>query len=170
MNQRRRSDAVTLEIAAPPARVYELVSDVTRMGEWSPECSECTWIDGATGPVAGARFKARNRGARGPSWSNRPVVTVAEPGREFAFNREGAAIGSYTWSYELVPTGTGTRITESFRVERPMPRLVAWMSEKLTGSTDRDADLHDGMVTTLTRLKAAAEGAAHAAEPVRGTR
>ena len=136
MAERRRHDSVTTEIEAPPQRVYDLVSDIPRMGDWSPECRHCAWTGGATGPAVGARFKARNKGRRGPAWFNTPVVTVAEPGREFAFNRNGPGVGSYTWRYVLEPT----RLTERW-----------------TGSGDRDADLREGMQTTLTRIKAAAE-------------
>src|SRR4051812_33504722 len=112
MTKRVAHDEVTVEIAAAPDVVYELVSDITRMGEWSPECERCTWTDGATGPAAGARFKARNRGRRGPAWFNTPTVTVADPGREFAFNRQGMAIGSYTWRYVMRPSDAGTLVTE----------------------------------------------------------
>lgn len=162
MIERKRHDSVSIEIAAPPEDVYRLVSDITRMGEWSPECRHCSWTGGATGPAVGARFKARNKGRRGPSWSTTPVVTAAEPGREFAFNRSGPGIGSYTWRYVFEPTATGTRLTESFDVERPLPKAMAWLTAKWTGSADRDADLHEGMSTTLARIKAAAESASTA--------
>jgi hypothetical protein len=157
MLERRRHDSVSIDIEAPPQQIYELVSDITRMGEWSPECRHCAWIGGATGPAVGARFKARNKGRRGPSWFTTPVVTVAEPGREFSFNRSGPGIGSYTWRYVLEPTPTGTRVTESYHVERPLPKAMAWLTQKWAGSTDRDADLRDGMEVTLARIKAAAE-------------
>jgi uncharacterized protein YndB with AHSA1/START domain len=157
MAERRQHDSVSAEIQAPPERVYELVSDITRMGEWSPECRHCAWTKGASGPAVGARFKARNKGRRGPSWFNTPEVTAAEPGRVFAFNRKGPGIGSYTWRYDLEPTATGTRVTESFTVEKPLPKAMSWLTEKWVGSADRDADLHEGMVTTLSRIKAAAE-------------
>jgi hypothetical protein len=147
----------SIDIAAPPEKVYALVSDITRMGQWSPECVRCTWTKGATGPVAGARFKARNKGARGPAWFNTPTVTVADPAREFAFNRKGPAIGSYTWRYQMEATETGTRLTESFDAERPLGPVMTWLTEKWTGSNDRDADLQRGMATTLTRIKATAE-------------
>jgi hypothetical protein len=114
---------------------------------------------GAKGPAVGARFKAKNRGRRGPAWYNTPVVTAAEPGQEFAFNRSGTAIGSYTWRYALETTPTGTHVTESFEVERPLGKPMNWLTEKWVGSNDRDADLHSGMITTLSRLKAAAEAA-----------
>jgi uncharacterized protein YndB with AHSA1/START domain len=158
MTTRTAHDAVSIDIAAPPERVYALVSDITRMGEWSPECVRCTWTKGATAPVVGARFKASNKGGRGPAWANTPTVTVAEPGREFAFNRSGPGIGSYTWRYVMEPTASGTRLTESFDAEKVLGPVMTWLTEKWTGSTDRDADLRRGMTTTLTRLKAAAEG------------
>jgi uncharacterized protein YndB with AHSA1/START domain len=157
MTERRRRDSVSIDIAAPPERVYDLVADITRMGEWSPECHRCTWAKNSTGPAVGARFKAKNKGRRGPSWFNSPVVTVAEPGKAFAFNRSGPGIGSYTWRYDLEAVSTGTRLTESFQAERPLGKLMTWMTMKWTGSPDRDADLHEGMLTTLSRIKAAAE-------------
>ncbi len=157
MTARGDHDEVTIDIAAPPVTVYGLVSDITRMGEWSPECWRCIWAGNATGPAVGARFRARNKGRRGPSWFNTPVVTVADPGREFAFNRKGPGIGSYTWRYVLAATETGTRVTESYDVERPLPKAMNWITEKWVGSSDRDADLRDGMQVTLARIKAAAE-------------
>ncbi len=157
MAKRIAHDQVSTEIAAGPDEVYALVSDITRMGEWSPECIRCTWAKGATGPAVGARFKATNKGGRGPAWFNWPTVTVADPGKEFAFNRNGPGIGSYTWRYVMEPTASGTRLTESFDAEKPLGPVMTWITEKWTGSEDRDADLRRGMITTLERLKAAAE-------------
>ena len=84
-------------------------------------------------------------------------MTAADPGREFAFNRRGPGIGSYTWRYRFEPTSTGTKLTESYDVERHISSLMNWVTEKWVGSSDRDVDLHDGMTTTLQRIKAAAE-------------
>ena len=157
MTQRQSHDELSVDIAASPEAVYALVADITRMGEWSPECRECSWTKGATGPAVGARFKARNKGRRGPSWYTTPVVTAADPGREFAFNRSGLAIGSYTWTYRFEPTAGGTRVTESYDAERQLSAAMNWLTHKWTGSSDRDADLRAGMTTTLARVKAAAE-------------
>jgi hypothetical protein len=157
MPERKRKDSVSIEITAPPELVYEFVSDITRMGEWSPECYDCRWAKDATGPAVGALFKAKNKGGRGPAWFNTPVVTVADPGSAFAFNRSGPGVGSYTWRYDLTPIPTGTRLTESFDADRPLGKAMTWITMKWTGSSDRDADLHEGMVTTLSRIKAAAE-------------
>lgn len=157
MPKRRDRDAVSIDIAAPPERVYDLVSDITRMGEFSPECRRCAWTGGATGPAVGARFKARNKGGRGPSWFNTPTVVAADPGREFAFNRQGPGIGSYTWRYRFEPTEAGTRVTESYEAEKHLPQVTSWLTMKWVGSQDRDEDLRRGMQTTLERIKAAAE-------------
>src|SRR5262249_29673227 len=127
--------------------------------EWSPECYRCAWAKGAIGPEVGARFKARNKGGRGPAWYNTPVVTAAEPAREFAFNRSGLGIGSYTWRYVLEPTPTGTRLTESYDAARPLGQMMTSLRMKWTGSADRDEDLRVGMTTTLARIKEAAEAA-----------
>ena len=157
MSKRKLHDEVSIDIAATPEQVYRLVSDITRMGDWSPECVRCSWAKGATEPRVGARFKATNKGGRGPAWFNTPTVTVAQPGREFAFNRHGRGIGSYTWRYVMQPTEAGTRLTESFDAERPLGPAMTWITEKWTGSSDRDADLHRGMCETLARIKATAE-------------
>lgn len=159
MAQRKTHDEVVIEIDAPPERVYDPVADITRVGEWSPECRRCRWTGGATGPAVGARFKARNKGRRGPAWFNTPTVTVADPGHEFAFNRHGPGMGSYTWRYVFEHTATGTRVSESYDVERPLPSAMSWLTKKWVGTADRDDDLHQGMVATVARIKAAAEAA-----------
>ena len=108
-------------------------------------------------PVQGTQ-----QGRRGPPWFNTPTVTVAEPGRVFAFNRSGPGMGSYTWRYHLEPTSTGTKLTESYDADPPVPKLMSWLTEKWVGSADRDADLHDGMATTLRRVKSRGrEGLTH---------
>jgi len=150
-----RGDA-EVYIEASPERVYNLVSDITRMGDWSPETYSCAWIDGATGPQVGARFTGRNR--RGLlRWSNTPDVISAEPGREFAFRR--VVLGNEViWSYRMQADGSGTRLSESYEVLTPSPAWMNWLVGKLMGVDDREADLLLGMRTTLERLRRAAEG------------
>ncbi|MCA1783621.1 MAG: SRPBCC family protein [Intrasporangiaceae bacterium] len=71
----------------PPQALYDIIADVTRMPELSPEIVSCEWINGATGPAVGAQFRAKNHAGRGPDWHNTPVITVADRGHEFAFSR-----------------------------------------------------------------------------------
>jgi len=69
---------VRREISAPADTVYRFVSDVTRMGEWSPETTGCGWINGADGPAVGARFKGTNKhGSK--TWSTVCTVVAADP-------------------------------------------------------------------------------------------
>ncbi len=143
-------------IAASPAELYALVSDVGRMGEWSPECRACEWIDGATGPVVGARFRGTNR--RGIArWSTKPTVRVAEPGREFAFVTGHLGRDMTRWTYAFEATGEGTEVTESFAVLRDMPWYFRLADRLLMGVTDRQADLETNLGETLRRLKTVAE-------------
>jgi len=151
-------DEVSAYVAAPPAVVYAVVADVTRTPELSPEVTACRWLDGATGPAPGARFEATNRaGSRGRSWRNRPVVIAAEPGREFAFSRTEPFAGTVVWRYRLAPEGSGTRVTESYEVTRPVTRVGWLVIEKVFGCPDRRGELRAGMAETLRRLKTLAE-------------
>jgi hypothetical protein len=155
-------DEVSTVVAAPPETVYALVADVTRTPEFSPEVTSCRWLDGATGPVVGARFEAVNTAASGKSWKNRPVVTVAEPGREFAFTRTETAAGTIAWRYRFEPAGDGTRVVESYEVERPVSRLGWFVIEKVFRGGNRREALNAGMRTTLERIRLAAEARADA--------
>lgn len=132
-------------ISASAEAVYELVSDITRMGEWSPECTSGEWLDGATGPAVGAQFKGTNK--LGPyKWSTSPVVTVAEPGKTFAFDA-----GATEWRYEFAPADGGTRVTESYRITSTLTKLYTAVA------VVRKRGLVKGMQKTLERIKAAAE-------------
>lgn len=155
-------DEVSTVVVARPNDVYALVADVTRTPEYSPEITRVRWLDGATGPAVGARFEAVNTNARGKSWKNRPVVIAADPGREFAFRREEPFAGSIVWRYRFAPVDGGTRIVESYEVERPVSRIGWFVIEKLFGDRDRRGALRQGMTTTLERLRLAAEQAAPA--------
>lgn len=157
-------DSVSAYVDAPPEAVYAVVSDVTRTPELSPEIVSCTWLGGATGPAVGARFLAVNKAGRG-SWKNRPVVTVAEPGREFAFSRSEPMAGEIVWRYRFEPEGSGTRVTESYEVVRPITRLGWLVITYGFGSPDRRGDLRRGMLQTLERLR----GLVESAQRARGT-
>jgi Polyketide cyclase / dehydrase and lipid transport len=164
--KRATRGAVTVHVEASPERVYTLVSDVTRMGEWSPETHRCRWV-GTEGPVTGARFKGYNRRGRA-RWSNTLVVVSAEPGREFSFRRDVLPCGVCDWRYSMEPEGDGTRLTESYEVVKPDWRITNWFNGLLLGVADRDEDLIAGMRTTLAGVKAAAEGATDAAASAPG--
>jgi hypothetical protein len=151
-----------VHVSAPPEKLYDLVTDVTRMGEWSPETVRCEWVGGATGPAVGARFKGANRN-KFMRWSTKPRVVVAEPGSEFAFVVP-AIVGSknltkWTYRFEQATDG-GTDVTESFEIMNDLPGYINFGDRYILGIKDRKADLEANMRQTLERLKSAAEGSA----------
>src|SRR5258706_1140585 len=118
--KRGTTGQATTYIDASPEKVYGLISDVTRMGEWSPECERCEWLDGATGPAVGARFKGSN--AHGLArWSTKTKVVAAEPGREFGFVTTHRGRDMTKWSYRFEPSSDGTTVTETFEMLADMP-------------------------------------------------
>jgi uncharacterized protein YndB with AHSA1/START domain len=147
-------DSVTVHMAAPPERVWELVSDVTRIGEFSPETFEAEWLDGATGPAVGAKFRGHvKRNGKGPIYWVTCTVMVSEPGREFTFGTAGKTEPLNVWSYKLEPNGDGTDVTESFTLaNKPLLRVYWAVLGWARGPTNRN-----GMRTTLERIKAVVE-------------
>jgi hypothetical protein len=150
-----------IHVSAPPEKIYELVSDVTRMGQWSPETAKAEWIGGATGPAVGARFKGTNRN-KFMRWTTKPRVVAAD-GREFAFVVP-AIVGSKDltkWTYRFEPASDGgTDVTETFEIMNDLPAYINFGDRYILGIKDRKADLEQGMAKTLERIKKAAEGSA----------
>lgn len=144
-------------VQAAPETLYALVSDVRRMGEWSPECRRCEWIDGATGPAVGARFKGSNRRAL-VRWSTKLRVVTADSGREFAFVTIQGGHDETQWTYRFEPHPEGSTVIETFEMMRDLPWYLRLAEITLMGVTDRKADLESGMRATLARLKTAVEG------------
>lgn len=143
-----------VQIDAPPEQVYELVSDVTRTGEWSPECRRCRWVDGAAGPEVGARFRGYNR-YRWLRWSRLNEVIAAEPGREFAFRvlPDWFNKDSSIWRYRLEARDGGTLVTESQEVLAWPSRIV----KAMTSLVQRDEDMTENIEQSLQRIKAIVE-------------
>ena len=157
MKQELTADTVSRYIEASPEALYALVSDVTRTPEYSPEVVKCTWINGATGPAVGARFKAINHAGRVPDWPNKPIVTVADRGRTFAFERTEVGGGTIEWRYVFEPEGSGTLVTESYTVLKKVNGLGWFIIDTLAGLKDRRSDLHSGMTTSLDRIASIVE-------------
>jgi uncharacterized protein YndB with AHSA1/START domain len=120
--------AVTVHMSAPPQKIWDLVSDVTKIGRYSPETFEAEWLDGATGPAVGARFRGHvKRNGIGPVYWTTCTVTACEPGREFAFGVGSSAEKALNvWGYSLTPSGDGTDVTESFQLADKMFLNLYW--------------------------------------------
>ena len=158
MKKGTRGEA-SVRVEAPPEKVYGVVSDVTRMGEWSPETTSAEWVGGATGPAVGAKFKGRNRNGLA-RWSTTPRVVSADPGREFGFTTSWLGKDMTLWTYRMEPEGPGSRVTESFEMLIDVPWYFTASERWLMRVKDRKADLEANMAKTLERLKGVVEGSA----------
>jgi hypothetical protein len=109
---------VTVHIEAEPRAVWDLISDITKMGEYSPEVFEAEWLDGATGPALGARYRGHvRRNEMGPTYWTTCKVTECVPGEVFEFAVIMRDRPVNTWRYEFVAAEDGgTDVVESFRM------------------------------------------------------
>lgn len=147
-------DSVTVHMKASPDAVWALVSDITRTGEFSPETFEAEWLDGATGPAVGARFRGHvNRNNKGVKYWTVCRVKQCVPGEVFSFDVLGGSAVVNTWTYALAAAGDGTDVTESFRLAPKLAMRIYWLLLGWSrGKTNRE-----GMRTTLNRIKAVVE-------------
>lgn len=146
--------SVTIHMSAPADRVWALVSDVTRIGEFSPETFEAEWLDGASGPSVGARFRGHvKRNGRGPTYWTTCKVLASEPGRLFTFGVVLKDKVTNTWGYRIDPVAEGCEVTEFFELANSLPMRLYWaLAGKARGRTNEQ-----GMRTTLERIKAVVE-------------
>lgn len=142
----------TITVAAPADTLYDMVSDLPRMGEWSPECTGVAWNSGTPGPAVGARFVGRNR-VGAARWMTQGKVLAADPGRRFTFAIHFGPLQVALWSYDFTVTDGGCEVTESWTDRRPAALSIAMKA--VFG--DRVKINRRSMRITLDRLKAAAE-------------
>jgi hypothetical protein len=149
---------------ASPEAVWSLISDVTQIGRFSPETFEAQWLDGATSPAIGVKFRGHvKRNEKGPIYWTICTVVECEPDRVFAFAVRSRPFGlpiaprdtvQVTWRYKLRPsTGGGTEVTESFVLEdipamRLYWRALGWV---------RGPRMKREMERTLREIKTVAE-------------
>ncbi|HCB33814.1 MAG TPA: SRPBCC family protein [Acidimicrobiaceae bacterium] len=145
----------TTEIAASPQAVYDLVSDLPRMGEWSPENTGGSWVDGDPATV-GATFDGTNRmGDR--EWTTRCEITVADPGACFEFTAGTVDDGGpfVRWTFDVAANdGDGTSLTQTWDMMKLPPMMESVSEEWLSA---RKSQVGAGMATTLAGIKTSAE-------------
>ena len=146
----------SIVVARSPEDLYDMVSDVTRMGEWSPVCTACWWDDGQ-GARPGAWFTGRNELPE-RTWETRSEVVAADPGQEFAFVVGGSWV---RWGFTFAPVDGGTQVTESWEF---LPDGIARFHNRFGSDApaqiaDRALAARDGIPATLAALKKAAESA-----------
>lgn len=152
-NAQPLTGSASITINRPVAEVFAAVSDVTRMGEWSPECVACRWAAGVDGPGIGAVFSGDNVAKAGPvtlkRWTTSSEITGYEPEALFEFIAEGYS----TWRYEFEASDDSTVVTESFSFPPPTG-VQKFLYETVMR---RSTSMVKGMDATLARLKAALE-------------
>ena len=144
----------SIVVARSPETLYNMVSDVTRMGEWSPICKACWWDDGDE-PRVGAWFSGRNELPE-RTWETRSQVVAADRGREFAFEVNG---GWVRWGYTFTVVDSGTQVTESWEF---LPAGIAGFHDRYGDDAraqiaNRTEAAHQGIPVTLAAIKKAAE-------------
>lgn len=150
-------------VARDPGELYDLISDVTRMGQWSPICKACWWDEG-DGPRVGARFTGRNV-LPTRTWETRSQVVAADPGREFAWEvndgwvRWGFTFEALERSDSGIGADGGTLLTESWHF---LPRGIAGFRDRYGDRADEEIAIrseaaHTGIPQTLAAIKATAE-------------
>ena len=155
-------------VAARPELVWDLVADVTRVGEWSPECIRATWLGEPGRPQPGARFTGRNRLPNGFEYKVTCVVTEADRPRAFAWvvldDSGDPARPSSSWRYRIDPLpGDGSRVGQRF-THGPGFSYLREVAAKAPGQAAgiiaaRRDGLRANMSAALRAMKAAAESA-----------
>jgi hypothetical protein len=148
---------VTVEVrrmmASDPQKVYRLIADVTRMGEWSPESAGAEWLTGEPGTV-GSTFRGDNR-RPWVKWSTICTVITAEPGKRFAFAVKAVGRPVSTWEYEITPRPSGCEVAERTVDKRSLLYMIT--SFVSTGLGRRSVRNRRTMEQTLDALARAVE-------------
>jgi Oligoketide cyclase/lipid transport protein len=138
-------------VRASAEALYDLVSDITRTGEWSPICTSCWWDDDASAGRPGAWFTGRNELPH-RTWQTRSKVVAAERGREFAWVVGGRYV---RWGFTFTPTERGTNLGESWDF---LGEGIAMFQEKYGAGAsgqiaDRTRDALESIPQTLAAIK-----------------
>lgn len=149
------SVVVAKEVDAAPEVVFAMVSDLTRMGEWSPENQGGQWAKGATGPAVGAQFKGRNSNG-GKDWGTTVKVLEFVPGSKIVFALMVGPSRWCDWVWEVEPSGNGSLVTHSWIDRRG--KFATWLGGKVSKVEDRGVHNRKNMEVTLDALAAAVHG------------
>jgi hypothetical protein len=155
MGEHNQQHEESVMVNASAQGLYDLVSDITRTGDWSPVCTSCWWDDDATAGTVGAWFTGRNE-TPDRTWETRSQVVAAEPGREFAWVVGGKFV---RWGYTLTPVDGGTVLTETWKF---LDEGIEMFHEKYGDQaaaqiTDRTKQALEGIPKTLSAIKRIAE-------------
>lgn len=146
------SHSHSASLNASPEAVYDMVSDLTRHGEWSSQNVGGEWVDGGTGKV-GDWFEGKNK-AGDMEWTANVEITEATPGSEFGFWTLGKKENVCHWSYAMEAEGSGTKLTQHYSIYK-LPDAIA----NGVGLDAWSNAVAAGMETNLAAMKQTAEAA-----------
>lgn len=108
--------SATIDIDAPPAEVWAVLTDLSSYHEWNPLFVK------ADGNVAeGQRIRLRSKHpANGRLMTVKPKITAAQPGTELRWASGLPGIISGEHAFTLTPTGSGTRLVQSESFKGPL--------------------------------------------------
>ncbi len=154
----------SIQIQASPERVWAFCTELSGFGQWSPENRGGAWIDGATGPALGARFKGVQEHPSRPRWETVCEITAFDEHRFFEWRLGEVDFPGAVWSFRLSPGSTpgSTELTQSVQMG-PGPSGI---SEALKAMPDKEeriiarrlSEYDAGMKAVLAGIRAAAEG------------
>ncbi len=145
---------VSRDIAASPDAVFAALTDISRMGEWSPETYATEWQDGATEAAVGAVYTGHNRNGD-KEWSTDAKIVELVPNERFFFDCLSRGFLFAKWGYTIEEIDGGSRVTEFFQDLRP--EEIKDKTSSISGVKDRIAHNRAGMAATLANLAAAVE-------------
>ncbi len=151
-DQAIHSYSASIEVAATPEHVYDMVADVTRMGEWSPENVGADWLRDGAGN-RGDWFAGHNTSGE-REWTRECEVAAAERGQDFTFAVMGVDANCTWWSYEMAPSEVGTTLTERWWMVNKTPAMAAADPEAYAARIAMTGPMID---QTLAGIKKAAE-------------
>jgi uncharacterized protein YndB with AHSA1/START domain len=152
--QKDETVSASTEMRASPDQIYAVVSDVTRIPQWSPETVRVEWL----GP---GRFRAWNRRRLG-RWRTTARVAEADPGRRFSFVVQAMG-GDWTrWTYLIEPVDGATRLTETCQMCVPLPLGAVIFERFFLFVWDRRTDLRDNIQLSVDRIRGIVEAGVNA--------
>ncbi len=164
--------AATEYVSAAPEKVYAIVTDLSRSGEWSAECTGGRWVRGEAGAVGsvfrGENFRTPDAVAWAPvvrgTWSTESEVVDAVPGRTFVWSQRDDAGNRQEsiWAFAVEPSGTGSLLTHHFRMGAPtegIKKITAGMddADRARFFTEWEKKLATDVAQTVARIKTVVE-------------
>jgi uncharacterized protein YndB with AHSA1/START domain len=154
-------------VAAAPTDVWALVCDIQLPARFSSEFDGGEWLDGASSPALGARFRGRNHHPAVGTWQTTSTICEYEPGQVLGWAVGDPGNPAALWRFTLTPDGGGTRVTQWVQIG-PGPSGITQVIEAMPDKESRIlyrrlAEHQANMTATLAGLKELAEAPAASA-------